>query len=343
MRERVQFWLGMALSGIFLYLAVRNIPLSDLAASLTNVDLVWLVAGIVFQVIALIPRAVRWLIILEPEGSLKEAFYSQNIGYLFNNIFPLRVGELARVIVMSKGCGIPIVRVATSVILERMLDVITVLIGLLLVLSRMTIPDQFSLLTRSFVWLVFLTLILFILFVRYRHPVDRFFRRLILRFPSRFRGRILDLWKQVINGIRQFSSAKYTLRLSAWFLISWLFSVALYWCTMRAFVFNPTLLEAVFSVSVLALSFTIPSSPGYLGVFQFVGQQALVIPFGSKYSPVTALAIALTVHMIFYGTTSLLGIIGVGRFGTSVANLRTEISDKPMGSEGHKPIGVKDD
>ena len=102
---------------------------------------------------------------------------------------------------------------------------------------------------------------------------------------------------------------------------------------MRAFVPNPTVLEAIFIVSVLALSFTVPSSPGYIGVFQFVGQQALVIPFGSKYSPVSALAIALTVHAIFYITTSLLGIIGISRFGISVTGLRAAISEVPVETE----------
>jgi hypothetical protein len=60
-----------------------------------------------------------------------------------------------------------------------------------------------------------------------------------------------------------------------------------------------------------------------------------VIPFESKYNPVTAFAIALTVHAIFYITTSLFGIIGVGRIGLSISNIRKEVEVHPIRSEVH--------
>ncbi|MEJ2551864.1 MAG: lysylphosphatidylglycerol synthase transmembrane domain-containing protein, partial [Anaerolineales bacterium] len=140
---RLRIWIGITLSIVFLYFAVRKVPLSDLVASLADAELTWLAAALVLQIIALLPRAKRWLVILEPEGSFRDAFSSQNIGYLFNNIFPLRVGELARILVMSRACRIPIVRVGTSVILERVLDVIFVTLGLVIALSGIMIPDGY--------------------------------------------------------------------------------------------------------------------------------------------------------------------------------------------------------
>ncbi len=327
-RGRLQFWLGISSSAVFLYLAIRNIPLPDLVTSLVDVDLAWLAIAFVFQVFALVTRAIRWIIILGLEGSFKEAFHSQNIGYLFNNIFPLRIGEFARVIAMSNRCGISFVRVATSVVLERLLDVITVVIGLLFVLPRLKIPVQFIPITTTFVRFVLIAFVALVLFVRFYHIVDRFIHRSLSRTSSRVREGILKLWAQVVDGIKIFSNTKNSLRLSGWFLFSWLLSVFMFWCTMRAFVPDPTLVEAVFTVGVLTLSLIVPSSPGYLGVFQFVGQQSLVIPFGPKYSQVNAFAIALVFHLIFYGTTSILGIIGIGRLSTSITKLRMEISDK---------------
>lgn len=331
----VRIWLGILLSFVFLFLAVRKVPLSDLADSLADAELIWIVGALGLQVLALLPRAMRWLVILEPHGSFREAFASQNIGYLFNNIFPLRVGELARILIMSKTCGIPVVRVGTSVVLERIIDVIIVTLGLLFALSGLKIADEYLLGARAMIWLVIVVLILFVLFIRFYPRIDRLFRSILLKKPGKIGSRLLEYWTQAMNVVTLFSSAKYTLRLIAWFMISWLLSVALYWCTFRAFVPNPTIREVILMISVLALSFLIPSSPGYLGVFQFVGQQALVIPFGLKYDPVTAFAIALTVHVIFYGITSFLGIIGVGRFGTSITRLRNEILVQPIQRNNH--------
>ncbi len=327
-RGRLQFWLGILSSAVFLYLAIRNIPLPDLITSLADVDLAWLAIAFAFQVFALITRALRWTFILELEGSFTEAFHSQNIGYLFNNIFPFRIGELARIITLSNRCGISFVRVATSVVLERFLDVITVVLGLLFVLPRLRIPVQFIPISTTLAWFVLIAFVAFVLFVRYSHIVDRFIHRFLLRTRSGARERILKLWSQVVEGVKIFSNTKNSLRLSGWFLFSWLLSVFMFWCTMRAFVPDPTLIEAIFTVGILTLSLIVPSSPGYLGVFQFVGQQSLVIPFGSKYSQVTAFAIALVFHLIFYGTTSILGIIGIGRLSTSITNIRKKIPDK---------------
>jgi uncharacterized protein (TIRG00374 family) len=332
---RLRIWIGLTLSIIFLYFAVRKVPLSDLVVSLANAELIWLAAALVLQIFALLPRAKRWLVILEPEGSFREAFSSQNIGYLFNNIFLLRVGEIARILVMARVCGISIIKVGTSVILERVLDVIFVTLGLLIALSGIIIPDGYLSGARLLIWLVGVVVILLILFVRFYPRLDRLFRSLLLKMPGKFTERILAFWAQALDVIKLFSDMKHTIRLLAWFLVSWLLSIALYWCTLRAFVPDPTILEVVLMISTLALSFLIPSSPGYLGVFQFVGQQALVIPFGSKYNPVTAFAIALTVHAIFYITTSLFGIIGVGRIGLSISNIRKEVEVHPIRSEVH--------
>jgi uncharacterized membrane protein YbhN (UPF0104 family) len=74
---------------------------------------------------------------------------------------------------------------------------------------------------------------------------------------------------------------------------------------------------------MVALSFAlaVPSSPGFVGIFQLIGQQALVLPFGAKYDASSALAITLTAHLIYYVLTTTLGVIGLWRLGESFMNL----------------------
>ena len=81
----------------------------------------------------------------------------------------------------------------------------------------------------------------------------------------------------------------------------------------------------------LSLAVTVPSSPGFIGIFQLVGQQALVSPFGNKYDASSALAIALTAHLTYYLVTTLLGVGGLWRLGESFASLARSVSSRVPG------------
>ena len=109
----------------------------------------------------------------------------------------------------------------------------------------------------------------------------------------------------------------------------WAPSVAMYWCVLKGFRADATPVEATFLVVALCLAVTIPSSPGAFGIVHWVGQQALVLPFGAKYDLTGALAIILTAHLAYYISTSLLGIAGLSIFGLSFRNLRFRIEEEP--------------
>ena len=71
----------------------------------------------------------------------------------------------------------------------------------------------------------------------------------------------------------------------------------------------------------LSFAVAVPSSPGFVGIYQLAGQQALVLPFGAKYDPSIAFAITLTAHMAYFIPTTLLGVAGLWRLGESFFSL----------------------
>jgi uncharacterized membrane protein YbhN (UPF0104 family) len=77
---------------------------------------------------------------------------------------------------------------------------------------------------------------------------------------------------------------------------------------------------------------SLPSSPGFIGVFQFVGQQALVTPFPDRFTPAAALTVALLYHAVYYVTTTALGAVGLARLGLSLRSVRA-----PQASEDEAP------
>jgi uncharacterized membrane protein YbhN (UPF0104 family) len=94
---------------------------------------------------------------------------------------------------------------------------------------------------------------------------------------------------------------------------------------LRSFQPHANLIEATFVVAALSLSISIPSSPGFLGIFQYVGMQALVIPFGEKYDHATALAAVMVAYLVYYIGTSLIGVISLQGFSSSLAAMQRRI------------------
>jgi hypothetical protein len=92
----------------------------------------WLIPAAVAQLIAILMRSQRWAVLLDRKYELEASVWSQGIGYLFTNLFPFRLGEVARVLVMSERCKMPIVQVAGTAIVERLLDVGTMIFALVI-------------------------------------------------------------------------------------------------------------------------------------------------------------------------------------------------------------------
>jgi uncharacterized membrane protein YbhN (UPF0104 family) len=134
-------------------------------------------------------------------------------------------------------------------------------------------------------------------------------------------GMLISRWRELVQGLTPLMQWNVALRAILWSIVCWGFTVAAYWFTIRAFHADGTMTEAAFMLVALAFAVTVPSSPGFIGVFQLVGQQALVLPFGAKYSPATALAITVAAYMVYYLFTTGLGVVALWKLGTSFANL----------------------
>src|SRR5579863_7958296 len=86
-------WLGTIVSLVCLWLAIRPVPFAVLAQVLASAHYVWLLPAIGLQLVAVVARARRWVILLRGEATLGDAFWALGFGYLFTNVFPLRLGE----------------------------------------------------------------------------------------------------------------------------------------------------------------------------------------------------------------------------------------------------------
>lgn len=127
--------LGIALSGIALYLAFRNVPLAQLVQYLSSINYFWVLPSGMLVLLSFALRAVRWRIILHSvrKVSFWGAFHPMMIGFMINCILPGRLGEMARPVILQKRDQVPFSSGIATVAAERVFDIalLVILFGLM--------------------------------------------------------------------------------------------------------------------------------------------------------------------------------------------------------------------
>jgi uncharacterized protein (TIRG00374 family) len=330
-------WLGILVSLICLWLAFRKVPFSSLGDALAHAAYWWLLPAVVLHLIAVWARAARWEALLDTRGILGNAFWAQGVGFLFTNAFPLRMGEPARVLALSGSAHLPVMRVAASAVVERILDVATILGMLALALPWMDVPDVVLRAGQLFAAVLVAGVVVLWLLVRYRGWTEGVLLRLFnkLHLPA---DSLLRHWREVVDGLRPLGRPAIAARSLLWSIVVWGAYVGYYWCVLHAFRPDPTLVEAAFIVVALAIAIAVPSSPGFIGVYQLAGQQALSLPFGARYDPGTALAVTLVSHVVYFILTSVLGAIGLAKTGATFTELLWKLRARTSGSTEALPL-----
>lgn len=139
---KVAFSIGIA--GLLLYLVFRNVEWVDFWSKAKAVDYTWVIVSIALSIVAYVARAYRWNILLQPLGyNLKTSrtTLAVLIGYLANLALP-RLGEITRCGVLNRNDKVPVSKALGSVVTERIMDMVVLLLLILFSLisesSRLT-------------------------------------------------------------------------------------------------------------------------------------------------------------------------------------------------------------
>lgn len=129
--------LFLSLAALLLWLSFRGIKLGDLWAVLRNANYWWLIPAVAFSFLSFIIRARRWILLIEPLGhtpTLAHSSHAVITGYFANMIFP-RLGEVTKCAALSRKENIPFDKLVGTMLVERTIDILTVLVILGAVLA----------------------------------------------------------------------------------------------------------------------------------------------------------------------------------------------------------------
>jgi uncharacterized protein (TIRG00374 family) len=299
-------WGGLLVSLVFIYLAFRGIEFDALREALARSNYWLLLPALVVLAVAVGLRAVRWRVLFSPEdrpplGMVTNALM---IGYLFNNILPARAGEAARVLALRQRSGTPRFEGLGTVVAERALDVLVLLVLLFSVGPFVPhadwLPKALILGAVMFVAIA----VLFIAFSMYGEAPARWLLRPLGVFPAMSRDRRELAAMNLVRGFAVFRRASIAIPAFALTAVSWLLIAVAFWICMYGFDLGLDFSAGILVVVAVNLALILPSGPAGIGVFEAATVIAL-LPYEVDRS--TALSYALVLHGINFLPFIILG------------------------------------
>ena len=287
--------LGLVVSALFGYLAVRGVQPSETWQALANTEYVWLVPGTILFAVAFLIRAVRWQSLFAParRPALRPVVESLFVGYLANNLLPARAGEAARVVALNKLARSSVAETTATILIERAYDVLSLLLLLFVMLPWL--PPITWLQTAAVLALVILLMLaaVALVFIRYGERPLRFVFRPLGRLRFVPQESVTRAPANFLHGLAGLLNARIGLIAFGLTTLSWIVLGVAFWCVMEAFHLELSPLAGLLVVIGIGLAMILPSSPAALGVFE--GATVLVL---SAYSidNSEALSYALVLH-----------------------------------------------
>jgi uncharacterized protein (TIRG00374 family) len=324
-------WLGLAVTLVFAYLAVRGVDWGRARAALRSSDPWWLVPALAALAVAVGLRAIRWRYLFAPEtrpplGATTRALL---VGYFFNNVLPARAGEAARVVALHRSTGASRPELAATVVVERVFDVLSLVV--LLFVASPWLPNV-SWATSAAIFAGILGAGCVLVVVGVTVWGERPFRVLLrpLAFlPFLAEERLARAALHLTHGLAAVRRPRLTLAAFVWTTVSWLGLALSTWFVLRAFHLGLSPLAGLLTVIAINLALILPSSPAAVGVFEAATIVAL-----SAYGVSTseALPVALVLHLL-----NLVPYLAAGAVVLRGSQLSTRSSGSPVATTRRPP------
>jgi glycosyltransferase 2 family protein len=266
--------LPFAISAGLLILLVNSVrgEAGQIVAALGDADWRLIPVAIALYFMAVWLRSARWGLLL-PEHAVKTSalFRALVVGFTVNDLLPLRMGEVARTYLLARWCRIPYGTTMASLVVERVLDGLSLAVLLLISLALVPSAPGYLLVVGVLAVGIFLTAAALLALAAWRASaimaVARFIARLL---PARFGALIQDLADNFARSLALVHSAGRLVRLLALSLLAWCLELGLFFVMLVSFRLPASYPLALLVGSAANFATLVPSSPGYAGTFDAV-------------------------------------------------------------------------
>lgn len=321
----------------------RDVSATELWRHARQADAGWLVAMVAGAIATQGIRALRWRLLLPEEGaglSLSSRFRAVCIGFMANTLFPVRLGEFARALALTRTSRLRLSQTLGSLVAERVLDGV-VLVGFLAsglwiletsaLVSTAGVADirQLAMAMAMVFGLLACGMTLFVVARRWAEAMSRRVLGTLVSAPRAAAiGGVLVAFG---DGVAALRGGGRIARALLWTVALWLVGALSILCGLRAFgIVAPGLQGAVLLQGLVAFAVAVPSSPGFFGPLEAAFRVGLAL-FGTETG--RAVSFAMAFHVLTFLPLTLLGVLYAHRLGIGWGQIREgRASDAPLSS-----------
>jgi uncharacterized protein (TIRG00374 family) len=264
--KRLRVVIGVVISLALVVWLFSSVDRERLLAQILQTDWRWLLLSAALAPAGLLARARRWRYLFPPRSDPPGLVPAMMIGYMVNNVLPLRAGELVRVYVVARRWGGHFWTTAATLIVERVLDslCIVLLLGVLVFLVPVPPVVEWAAIVMLTVDVVGISALVAIAAAPAR--CRRIIEALTGRWPA-LQARLLQGFERFLHGLDGIRARAHALPVLGWTIVIWLIPAAAAWTGLRAMNLQLPWLAGWVVLAFVGLGVSIPSAPGYVGVF----------------------------------------------------------------------------
>jgi len=319
--------LGIAISAALLAFALRGVDLHEVLREIGRAQPVWFLAAVFAATAVFLVRAWRWKPLLQPmlpDSPLHPRFAATTIGFMANNILPVRIGEFARAFALSRMQPVSAAASFGSVAVERLFDGLTIVLFLVISIALPGFPGtatvdgvEVGALLRLFMMPFAAAGVALLAMVIWPRQAVSVFERTVARvLPRGLRRPVVDALEAFLAGLAVLRTPALILRVSLWSLALWLLNAVSFWLAFRAFDIPVGFGGALFLQSLIAIMVAVPSAPGFFGPYEAAVRIGLVGLWGVEANK--ALGFAVGFHIGSFIPVTVIGLYFAWRLGFSL-------------------------
>jgi len=307
-------WFGVAVTVFFGWLALKDVDLAEVARTIARTDWILLFGiSVPAYVMLLWLRALRWRHLTEPIQPMPRSalFRAVSVGFMANNLFPLRMGEVVRSWYLARETGTSAAAVFGTVILERVVDTVSLILLVCMVIAMR--GDEDGVLARGAVLLLPVAVLPIVFLAVLKAKPERVlaWTRFLLRPIPRLAGFVERLLAQFEEGLGALRGGRHLLWIAfhsvlIWWVVSVLPILASFGALGLDLGSPARTVEAAWTTqAVVGVAVALPSAPGFFGIFHWACQLALV---GFGVPSEEALAAGTLLHAVMWLTLTGIGL-----------------------------------
>ncbi len=280
--------------------------MADLGAALASANYLWLIPAIAVYFVGVWLRSLRWQYLLRPIQRIPASVLFETIvvGYTANDVLPFRLGEVVRAVLLSRKCGVSSAATLTTIVVERLMDGLTMVA--FMVAASLLLPLNAVLQTTARLSaLVFIAAIAALYaVVLSRRLADAVIAAVLRPIPAGLAGRLEKLAHALLDGLAVLRSGRDLAGVALFSVLGWLPESAMYALIAQGFGIQQPFATFMLTTAAGNLGAMIPSTPGYVGVFDAPAMSVLVlagVPDAAAASFVLVLHAALLVPVVALG------------------------------------------